>query len=736
VVVVQGAGVLGRIGLADLGLTMSFFGVGQVAGLLTGRWQSVLEAQRTRAARLATAALVLLAAGAALLPGWAAWAQTTEVPPAELGGGDVQVTLRWSSLVDLDLSVTDPAGDTVSYSNRSIPSGGQIDRDANFPCDTATSNPVENVFWPPGEAPHGAYHIAVTYQYGCGTDPGERYDLTVLFGGGVAERVEAAIDPGQTIAIDLTYEGGVGRGGSGELTAAEGTGAAMVGLGGTVLLMGTALLESGNSVASLAGAWKGGGLRGLRDLVSGGPGFPSGGIAWRDAAAELSGGRAAAALQRLPADLRAGAREAVLARLEEEQVDRLADMVQGTAHGGGAGADPGAVLASGGKGSGLLEKVPAEVRPRVEAKLLEGIREARLQGAVEAAAGGEGLGPGVDLDFEADLAGAVRRSGRVGSLWAGLPEEMKDEAERRLLERLEGERLSRWVEKLRGVAASVVEKPGGSVFDGAEVRHLLSSLPAGLREKVQEQASEVLERELVQDLVARAKQAIQRDQAVKLLRDAFKAGDGDAAGAVMEAVGTALDSPGEAAMEALVREATGGGLDVLRSLPRSGTPLPVADLTGHLAGEVDLLAAVRPTPGVEQALGGGGIGLRPQVEGALVEALDAARIEQAVEQAARALGPAGSAAADVMSAVRDVPGTRNLFAGLAEEARARAYPLLGERLRARREEEVARAVVLDRAEAALRAAMEAGDPAAADRALEGLSVEEARTVTAAALGEG
>jgi len=85
--------------------------------------------------------------------------------------------------------------------------------------------------------------------------------------------------------------------------------------------------------------------------------------------------------------------------------------------------------------------------------------------------------------------------------------------------------------------------------------------------------------------------------------------------------------------------------------------------------------------------------------------------------------------------VRDVPGTRNLFARLAEEARARAYQLLGARLRARREEEVARAVALDRAEEGLRAAAEAGDLGAADRALEGLSAEEARAVSAAVLGD-
>ncbi|NJO20006.1 MAG: hypothetical protein HC838_08025 [Spirulinaceae cyanobacterium RM2_2_10] len=42
-----------------------------------------------------------------------------------LGTGDVQVTLRWSTLDDLDLGVTDPSGERVNYENNSIASGGQ-----------------------------------------------------------------------------------------------------------------------------------------------------------------------------------------------------------------------------------------------------------------------------------------------------------------------------------------------------------------------------------------------------------------------------------------------------------------------------------------------------------------------------------------------------------------------------------------------------------------------------------
>ena len=50
---------LHHVGLADFGLVMSFFGIGQLGGMLTGRWQSVLDARRAGVGRLASIALVI-----------------------------------------------------------------------------------------------------------------------------------------------------------------------------------------------------------------------------------------------------------------------------------------------------------------------------------------------------------------------------------------------------------------------------------------------------------------------------------------------------------------------------------------------------------------------------------------------------------------------------------------------------------------------------------------------------
>jgi len=72
--------------------------------------------------------------------------------------GDVQVLLNWNNYNDLDLCCTDPQGETVWFKNKSVTSGGILDIDMNvdYP---GSINPVENIYWPNGKAPHGTYNV-------------------------------------------------------------------------------------------------------------------------------------------------------------------------------------------------------------------------------------------------------------------------------------------------------------------------------------------------------------------------------------------------------------------------------------------------------------------------------------------------------------------------------------------------------------------------------------------------
>jgi hypothetical protein len=118
-----------------------------------------------------------------------------------LGSGDVQVTLRWGSNADLDLAVTDPTGEEVSFSNRGpIGSGGELDVDSNVSCPSDASSGVENVFWPPGGAPSGTYTVTVTGFAGsvdsdaCG---GGDYELTISVTGEDDQEISDTVGDGE-----------------------------------------------------------------------------------------------------------------------------------------------------------------------------------------------------------------------------------------------------------------------------------------------------------------------------------------------------------------------------------------------------------------------------------------------------------------------------------------------------------------------------------------------------------
>jgi hypothetical protein len=112
-------------------------------------------------------------------------------PPAEFaqrlelaGGksGDVQVTLIWFNVNDLDLHCIDPSGEEIFYAHRRSRSGGALDVDmnANGP---STSRPVENIYWPQGKAPQGKYRVYINhYANHGGFDPTD-YKVSVLAGG-------------------------------------------------------------------------------------------------------------------------------------------------------------------------------------------------------------------------------------------------------------------------------------------------------------------------------------------------------------------------------------------------------------------------------------------------------------------------------------------------------------------------------------------------------------------------
>ena len=99
-----------------------------------------------------------------------------------LATGDIQVTLDWSAFVDLDLYVTDPDGETVSWQNPGSASGGRLDRDGYADC-TTDEPPPENIVWDV-TAPPGDYLVTVLVYDMC-DQPSVEFELTVRIGGQV-----------------------------------------------------------------------------------------------------------------------------------------------------------------------------------------------------------------------------------------------------------------------------------------------------------------------------------------------------------------------------------------------------------------------------------------------------------------------------------------------------------------------------------------------------------------------
>jgi hypothetical protein len=122
-------------------------------------------------------------------------ARQTQIDDAEAvlqgGGGDVQISLAWDNEADLDLWVTDPAGERIYYGNRSSASGGQLDVD-----DRNGFGP-ENIFWPEGEAPEGTYRVQLDHYSG----PAPSGYRILLIVGERAQTFSGSIGDDQTLDI-------------------------------------------------------------------------------------------------------------------------------------------------------------------------------------------------------------------------------------------------------------------------------------------------------------------------------------------------------------------------------------------------------------------------------------------------------------------------------------------------------------------------------------------------------
>ncbi|MCA9036768.1 MAG: hypothetical protein KDA91_16655 [Planctomycetaceae bacterium] len=93
--------------------------------------------------------------------------------------GEVQFTLSWHSLNDLDLHVITPSGEHISHGHRKSRCHGELDVDMNVQAES--SEPVENIRWLQRGAPMGRYTILI-HQYRWRTGRTDALELLVNMG--------------------------------------------------------------------------------------------------------------------------------------------------------------------------------------------------------------------------------------------------------------------------------------------------------------------------------------------------------------------------------------------------------------------------------------------------------------------------------------------------------------------------------------------------------------------------
>ena len=116
--------------------------------------------------------------------------------------GELAIRLAWNGYADLDLIVTCPAGEMISYSRKRA-CRGRLDVDANSTTQTRTDRPIENIFF---EDPYiGVYQIRVSL-YGSaaqGVVP-----FTLIIKAGTTEREVNGTVRTQDKNWDMTFDYG------------------------------------------------------------------------------------------------------------------------------------------------------------------------------------------------------------------------------------------------------------------------------------------------------------------------------------------------------------------------------------------------------------------------------------------------------------------------------------------------------------------------------------------------
>lgn len=117
--------------------------------------------------------------------------------------GDVQISLIWNNFNDLDLHVICPSGEQIFFQHRRCNCQGELDVDMNAG-GPQSNKPVENIFWPPRQAPRGRYQVYVHHFAPHGSPDPTAYRVAVKVGGRT-ETFSGHVSAGQLPVLIHTF---------------------------------------------------------------------------------------------------------------------------------------------------------------------------------------------------------------------------------------------------------------------------------------------------------------------------------------------------------------------------------------------------------------------------------------------------------------------------------------------------------------------------------------------------
>ncbi len=120
--------------------------------------------------------------------------------------GEVQFSLAWHSLNDVDLHVIAPSGEHISYGHRTSQCNGELDVDMNAGTQSGENDksfseePVENIRWLPRKAPSGRFTVLIhQFRWRNGQDT-DKFQLLVNLGE-TTQLIEGVVTARQPISI-------------------------------------------------------------------------------------------------------------------------------------------------------------------------------------------------------------------------------------------------------------------------------------------------------------------------------------------------------------------------------------------------------------------------------------------------------------------------------------------------------------------------------------------------------